>query len=225
MNNQPSSTTRVFTWIGFVIVIGLIIWGLVVANKKAATGGTSGAQSPTLTLLTPVSAADWMTGSTTAALKLVEYSDLQCPACQAYHEQVLKQLLAEEGSKFTLVYRHFPLTQHLNADPAAIAAEAAGRQGKFWEMHDMLFDTQTDWEDSKDPSPIFLGYAKTLGLDLTKFNADVSDGALRKKIEDSEAEGNKVGIYQTPTFFINGKSIDNPTSYADFKALIEKNAQ
>ncbi|MDB5259193.1 MAG: hypothetical protein JWO73_401 [Candidatus Taylorbacteria bacterium] len=221
MNNQSSTVSRIFTWIGLIVVLGLIVWGLIAANNKAVQG------RPKLTLLDPVTSADWITGSTTAPVTVVEYSDLQCPACQSYHNLVLKKLIAEEGSKFRFVYRHFPLPQHMNAYTAALAAEAAGKQGKFWEMHDKLFETQKDWEKlaTSTAAETFAGYAKTLGLDAAKFKSDESDPALFAKVASSSESGNKTGVDSTPTFFVNGTSIDNPNSYDEFKAVIEKAAQ
>ncbi|MEY2664578.1 MAG: hypothetical protein RIT04_386 [Candidatus Parcubacteria bacterium] len=216
MNSTSSITKRILTWAGFIIVIGLIIWGLVVAENKNI------AKKAAVVLRTPVSSADWITGSTTAPIAIVEYSDFQCPACEAYHP-LLKRLIAEEGTRFSFVYRHFPLPQHKNAYPSAIATEAAGKQGKFWEMHDIIFEHQRDWQDLEDPTVLFTEYAKTIGLSLEQFSADFKDtsGVLHAKAEASLKEGQKTGIQGTPTFFVNGKMIDNPRSYEALKAILE----
>jgi protein-disulfide isomerase len=173
-------------------------------------------------LRTSVSSADWITGSTTAPIVIVEYSDFQCPACSAYHP-ILKRLLTEHGNEFAFVYRHFPLPQHKNAYASAIAAEAAGKQGKFWEMHDVIFEHQADWQDLEDPTALFTEYAKTLGLSLTQFATDLkdTDGVLHAKAEASLKEGEKTGTQGTPTFFVNGKMIDNPRSYEAFTAILK----
>lgn len=220
MNNQPSTASRIATWAGLIIVVGLVIWGLIAANNKEKQG------RPQLTLLDPVTSADWVRGSTTSPVTVVEYSDFQCPACKVYHDQVLKKLIAEEGDKFRFVFRHFPLPQHDNAPVAALAAEAAGRQGKFWEMHDMIFDAQRDWESlpMAAAKASFEGFAKTLGLDAAKFKADAADPALSAKIAANVEGGRKSGVNSTPTFFVNGTGIANPNSYDEFKALIEKAA-
>ena len=210
---------RILTWAGFIIVLGLIIWGLVVANKKPINFLPAA-----LTLSTDVNTNDWVKGSTTASITIVEYSDFQCPACAAY-ETPLEELIAKKGSTFKFVYRHFPLPQHANAYPAAIAAEAAGKQGKFWEMHNLLFKNQLDWAELKDASDTFTSYAKSLNLDLAKFASDVKDPALRKKIEAQFKTGEDSRIYATPTFFLNGKSIDNPRSYDEFVTVLEKAAK
>lgn len=221
MNNTPSTAKRIVTWAGIIIVIALIIWGLVEANKKAAQG------LQPLTLTEQVTSADWIAGSSTAAITVVEYSDLECPACQAYHNSVLKRLVAEEGNKFRFVYRHFPLAQHKSAYAAALAAEAAGKQGKFWEMHDVIFEHQTEWSPTgvASSTAAFAGYAKNLGLDMAKFAADVADPAVRTKIEGSAGSAVGMGVNSTPTFFVNGKSINNPNSYEQFKAIIDSSAR
>jgi protein-disulfide isomerase len=115
----------------------------------------------------------------------------------------------------------------MNAYPAAIAAEAAGLQGneKFWAMEDLIFTNQSEWENVKDPSSIFAKYAKTIGLDEVRFAKDVKDDAIRQKISDSYRTAFKGGIAQTPTFFLNGKQIQNPTSYESFKKIIDAEIQ
>lgn len=215
MNNQTSTGQRILTWGGFIVVIGLIVWGLIVANNKSID------LAKPLTLAVPVTASDWITGSTTASLTLVEYSDFQCPACASY-ELWIEQLLKDYGSRLRFVYRHFPLPQHGNAYPSAIAAEAAGRQGRFWEMHSMLFTKQLDWQDSDKANELFTEYAKTLKLDLKKFAADMADPTLRTKIQESYVGGEKAHIYGTPTFFLNGTSIESPRTYEAFKKIIEE---
>lgn len=205
---------RFTLWILFIAVIGLIVWGIVVsASKNKATNGV---------LAVPVSAADWVTGSTTTAkMVLVEYSDLQCPACAAY-EPIVKAVIKEFPNDLAFVYRHFPLiTIHRNADYAAGAAEAAGKQGKFWEMHDLLFEKQRDWENDPDALKLFSEYAKTLGLDVELFKTDTISIETRQKINESYRGGIRAGVKGTPTFFLNGKMIQSPRSEEEFKTLIK----
>jgi protein-disulfide isomerase len=176
----------------------------------------------------PVSAQDHILGPTDAPVTMIEYSDFQCPACAQYHPYV-KRLVSEASTTLRLVYRHFPLdnirpdgqVQHPNAVPAAIAAEAASRQGKFWEMHDLLFENQNDWAELKDANPVFETYATKLGLDLAKFKADLADKTIESGIQAEKSEGIRLGIDHTPTFFINGKVIDNPQSYEQFKTIVD----
>lgn len=211
------NTKRVVFWSIFVIVIALIVWGLAVAMKKSAN--TPGG----LNLGTPaaVTDTDHVMGSADAPVTLIEYSDFQCPACEMYYPLVTK-LLSDEGSTTVrFVYRHFPLSQHANAVPASMASEAAGLQGKFWEMYDLIFANHTDWTELPDPTSVFVGYATRLGLDITKFKSDLNNPVLRSAIQANTDEGIKIGINQTPTFFVNGKAIVNPQSYEAFKAIID----
>ena len=191
--------------------IALMAW---MASKNPAAqfvGGT--VKSATST--------DWVKGAPLkdAKVTIIEYSDFQCPACGAYYPMV-KQL-GQEFKNLAIVYRHFPLTQHANARPAAQAAEAAGRQGKFWEMHDMLFENQKYWSESRVVTDIFVAYAKTLGLDMEKFKNDFNSSAAKTKIE-SDYQSGASEIDGTPTFFLNDKKIQNPQSYDEFRTIIEQ---
>ena len=154
-------------------------------------------------------------------MTLVEYSDFQCPACATYFP-VLNQLAAEYASSTRIVYRHFPLEQHKNARLAAYAAEAAATQGKFFEMHDMLFAEQTKWSELADPAPVFTSYAQTLGLNMEQFAADGASQALKDRVERDVASGKVYAVNATPTFYVNGRKIKNPGSYQEFKALIDE---
>jgi protein-disulfide isomerase len=212
---------NILTWGGFLLVIALIVWGLIDANKKAE--GITSANSP-VKLEYPVTSSDWTMGSSSAPVTLVEYGDFECPSCGAFYP-VVKQLLAEEGpSRVFFVFRHFPLPQHANAVPAAEASEAAGLQGQFWAMHDMLYANQNDWVNLPDPTSVFTGYAAKIGINTTQFLKDMkSPDAYNKVVADlKQAEQNDLDY--TPTFFINGVRIDNPTSYAAFKQLIDNAA-
>ena len=134
---------------------------------------------------------------------VVEFGDYQCPACgQAY--PITKQLLQEEDGKMTLVFRNFPLQQHQNAQIAAEAAEAANAQGKFWEMHDKLYATQTQWENSTAPLDVFAGFAKDLGLDVNRFKSDVTANKFADFIKQDQDDGTALNISGTPTFYVDG---------------------
>ncbi len=211
------NTKRIFTWGGFIVVIGLIIWGMIAAANKADK------ESANVAPVDKVISTDWVKGASTSPATLIEYSDFQCPACGAYFPLVQK-LLKEDGDKILFVSRNFPLPQHSNAIPAAQAAGAAGNQGKFWEMHEMLFSTQADWENSTDSKTIFAGYAKKLGLDMTKYSADVDSKEVMDKINADVKSGEKAGVNSTPSFYLNGKKLNNPQTYDAFKKLIDETA-
>lgn len=155
-----------------------------------------------------------------AQVALVEFSDLECPACRAA-QPVVEQVLAEYGERVNFVYRHFPLPQHGNAVVSGQAAEAAGRQGKFLEMVSILFANQTTWAASREPAAIFQGYAEGLGLDIEQFLADMEDENFKKKIEADRQDGQLSGVNSTPTFFVNGVKMAGAPSYAQLKAAID----
>lgn len=165
--------------------------------------------------------SDHTRGGKESKVVITEYSDFQCPACASYYE-VVKQIHKDFKDNLAIVYRHFPLGQHKNAEIAALSAESAGKQNKFWEMHDMIFENQKNWEEDKNAREIFIGYAEKLGLNLGQFKKDLDSKDLRDKIEANRQSGITAGIIHTPTFFLNGKEIQNPGSYQEFKNIIDQ---
>ncbi len=209
-------------WLIVIIILGLSVWGISVLVSSSGDGSSSGTATSTTSgfSLTKPRVDDWVRGNREAATVLVEYSDFQCPACGAY-APVVKRLVDELGADFAFVYRHFPLSQHRNAKAAAAAAEAAGRQGKFWEMADLIFENQKNWEEKSGADKIFAGYAKTLGLDAAKFAADFDSSEIADHVESNRSEGFKLLVNATPTFFLNGDKITKmPSNYDEFKKLI-----
>lgn len=155
----------------------------------------------------------------TGDVQVVEFGDYQCPAC-AQSNPTVEKLVEEYGDKITFVYRHFPLPGHPNARPAAEAAEAAATQGKFWEMHDLLFENQSQWMPLADPTTIFVGYAEKLGLDKEQFADDITGKVNAEVISLGQSDGYAVGVSGTPTFFVNGKR-QNQFDYDSLKSAIE----
>lgn len=192
-----------------------MIWGMIVAAQRTANKNIGSE------LAIPVTDGDWIAGNASSSVTIVEYSDFQCPACAAYYF-LIEKMLKDYGDHFRYVYRHFPLSQHQNAIPASLASEAAGRQGKFWEMYSLLFTKHDEWESSVDAKTIFAQYAKDLKLDIDKYNADIDSKELLKKILDQEDGGVRSKIDSTPTLFLNGKKISNPQSVESFKRLIDE---
>ncbi|OGZ53670.1 MAG: hypothetical protein A3B25_01335 [Candidatus Ryanbacteria bacterium RIFCSPLOWO2_01_FULL_48_26] len=208
--------------IGAVAFIGIIVAAVIFATTpKNPSANDNQAASISNVLLQSGTADAWTKGNPDAKVRLVEYSDFQCPACGAYYP-IVKQIVAEFGDRISLTYRHFPLRNvHESADLAARAAEAAGNQGKFWEMHDMLFVNQTRWTFIPGVAGSAIeGYAKSLGLDIDTFKKDLNSGDTRDKVERDYQSGVAAGVNHTPTFFINGKEIPNPRSYDEFKNAI-----
>jgi protein-disulfide isomerase len=150
-------------------------------------------------LAVPVNDQDHRLGPATASVTLVEYGDYECPYCGAAYP-VTKELWRILGEELQFVYRHFPLGQiHPHAHAAALAAEAAGAQGRFWEMHDMLFTHQ----DRLEPEDLLL-YAKAIGLDVERFANDLAMRTHEPKVRADFLGGVRSGVNGTPTFFING---------------------
>lgn len=209
--NKQSSVTRTIVILAIIVFI-LLFAGI--AFKK------SGQKNLPITNLT---SAGWTIGSDSAKINLIEYSDFQCPACRAY-EPFVKQALQDLNGAIKFTYKYFPLIQvHKNALISAKAAEAAGRQGKFWEMHDLLFEKQDEWAELSDPTNLFTNYAKSLNLNVNKFEQDLTAKEVEQKVQENLEEAINTGLNSTPSFILNGKIISPPANYQDFKALLEKN--
>jgi protein-disulfide isomerase len=146
-------------------------------------------------------------GPPTAPVKLEEFGDFECPPCGMFHP-ILKQMQEEFGDKLQVTFREFPLVPtHQHALAAASAAEAAGLQGKFWEMHHMIYDHQKDWTKEFDVRPIFEGYAKQVGVDVERYKRDVDSDAVARRIMQDGNRGHSLGVKGTPTVFINGREV------------------
>jgi protein-disulfide isomerase len=154
-------------------------------------------------------------GSATAPVSLVEFSDFECPFC-AEAAPVVHQLLATYPTQVRLAFKHYPLPMHKESPLAHEAALAAGEQGKFWEMHDLLFASQ-----DKLTHDDLIAKAKQLNLDMLRFTRDLDSHRFKPAVEADRQEGNRLGVDGTPFFFINGHAISGGVSLADFKKLID----
>ena len=199
-------------------LIILFIGGTVFAVIKLAANAP---KTNNLILASAVSASDRTQGNKDSKIILVEYADFQCPACGIYYPLV-KDINKEFGDKILFVYRNFPLSQiHQNADLAAHAAEAAGKQNKFWEMHDMIFDNQNVWSENRGARDIFIKYAENLKLDVEKFKGDIDSKEVASKVSNDYQSGIASGVNSTPTFFLQGKRLQNPSKYDEFRKIID----
>jgi protein-disulfide isomerase len=208
----------------WIIAMAAIIAGTFGVYKlaKAPAGNDFLDNNGAASVIYAVKPDDWFKGGEKASAVLIEYSDFQCPACAAY-VPVLEQLNQEFGNDLKIVFRHFPLFQiHPNAISAAQAAEAAGRQGMFWQMHDKLFINQREWEKSSQPKEIFKGYAGAIGIDGEKFIENLNSEEVSNAVKDDLEEAQKLGFTYSPTFILNGKKIQNPTSYEEFRNVISQ---
>jgi protein-disulfide isomerase len=149
-------------------------------------------------------------GERDAAVTLEEFGDFQCPPCGTL-SPLIDEIERDYHSRLRVVFREFPLPMHTHAAEAAYAAEAAGVQGRFWEMHDLLYREQAVWSKAADVKTIFNSYAGMLGLDAARFQADVQSPAIKEMVERDHREGAERGVKSTPTIFINNRMLD-PTS-------------
>ena len=202
-------------FVGTALVLAAV-WGVVkLAENSSSPSLGSGS-------IADVTSADHVLGDINAPVKIVEYADFQCPAC-AQASPMLNRLIKDYPGRVAVVYRNFPLkTIHSTAVISASAAEAASKQGKFWEMHDLLFSNQSNWANQANADQMFISYAQSLGLDTTQFKSDLYSAAVNDKIEADYKEAGRLQLDHTPTIFINGKEVNSPGSYGGYKQLVEE---
>lgn len=205
------------------LISGFVIFAVIMAALWFAwnltTKPAQQAQTENKKVSIEIADTDHSTGKENSKVVLVEFSDFQCPACKAYNPLV-KQLMEDYGKDITLVFKNFPLAQHNHAKVAAYAAEAAGKQNKFFEMGDILFDKQEEWSAQDDPTSFFVKYAQLLKLDVNKFKKDMTSDEIKKKVDNDVLAGTQAGVDATPSFFLNGVKLSNPNSYQEFSALV-----
>jgi len=172
-----------------------------------------------------LSSSGHVKGSASASATLVEFGDFQCPACKSY-EPFVRRATADFDGRLKLIFKHFPLTSiHPNAMLAARVSIAADKQGKFWEMHDWLYDEQDAWAGlpAAAAQTKMEEAAKEFGLNVDQFREDINNPETDDQILEHQDEGIAIGVASTPTFFINNKKLEsNPQDYEDFKKLIEQ---
>lgn len=203
---------------GFLAVIAVVV--LLFVGVFALSGHKSNSNSKSSSSGgTPTNHVE---GQGKSGVTLVEYGDYQCPYCEQYYP-IVKQVAAEFNDQIKFQFRNFPLVSiHQNAFAGARAAEAAAAQGKFWQMHDLLYDNQSQWAESSNPTQFFQQYAQELGLNVSQFNKDYSSNAVNNAINADMAAGNKLNIQGTPTFFLNGKQLQVTASPGSFESQIKQ---
>lgn len=211
-NKTPrnGASRRVLLWGGVAALLAVAVWLVMPSGKQGAR------------LDRPASASDYMRGYPEAKAVLVVYSDFQCSACRTY-KPLFAQLKKEFGDDLAVVFRFFPLRQAFaHADLSARVAEAAGRQGLFWPMHDLLYDKQPEWAKAADTRALFMQYAAGLGLEMQVFMADLENPAVAERIELDHQSGLASGVRGTPALFLNNAPLENIRSYADLQAAVQK---
>lgn len=202
----------------FVIILAVLVFGLVgfliVKDKgnKSNPGNTSNTQP-----------SEHKVGAGKKGVTLVEYGDFQCPSCGTFFP-IVEQVKAKYGDDITFQFRNFPLTQiHQNAMTAHRAAEASAKQNKFWEMYTILYSRQQIWSNSKNATQNMEDYASEIGINVEQFKTDFQSTEVNSIINADIAEGNKLGVNSTPSFFLNGKKVDDiePTVESFSKVIDE----
>jgi len=168
--------------------------------------------------LVPVKDSEHIRGDKNAKVTLIEYSDFECPYC-ARHNTTVEQILEEYKGQVRLVFRHFPLSFHAEAQKASEAVECAGDQGKFWEMHDAVFEANTKKQMSVEQ---WKKVAKDLGLDASAFDSCLDTGKYATKVKTDLAEGQAAGVKGTPATFVNGEMVSGAVPFDRFKTTIDK---
>lgn len=215
------------TWIIFIVVVvalfgGLVFWSqkdkVDVSNVNTDEIQTASEQNGQI--------ADHVFGNSDSKVVLIEYGDFQCPGCGSAHTRV-KAITEKYQDDLAFVFRNFPLTNlHPNARAASAAVETAGLMGKYWEMHNMVFEAQDEWSSAStsDRTDIFASYAKEIGLNEDEFLKKLDDASVEvnQKISFDQALGRSLDITGTPTFYLNGKLVnsDEISSDTDFDKLI-----
>lgn len=201
----------------FIIVVLVIVFGaiLFISKKDSTTsnsGNDSGAQTSTHTR-----------GDNKKGITLVEYGDFQCPACGGFYP-IVEQVVDKYKDDIEFQFVNFPLNQiHPNAMLAHRTAEAAGKQDKFWEMYNLLYQNQTTWTSltGAQVGSTFRSYAESLNLDMAKFDEDQKSAETNSVINADINKGKGLGVSGTPSFFLNGEKIENPKDLEGFNKLIE----
>lgn len=221
-------------WIIFAAVaIGVLSWLVVISNgskidvKNVDVNAIQSGNDQNGNI------ADHVYGKADSKVTLIEYADYQCPGCGSEHLK-LKAILETYKDKIRFVFRNFPIPSlHANAKAAAGTAEAAGLQNKYWEMHDKIYENQSAWSNlsATERTTFFADYAKELGLDVNKFNTDIASQAISDKINYDKSLGDKAAVKGTPSFYLNGTSLNgdindpnNKPTWGDdikFKAAID----
>lgn len=230
---------RILPFIIILVVLGLALgsaWYLtrtipptppVVAGQSPppATPGSSSSPAQQQPVVAGVPGAEpaHTHGPSSAPVHIEEFGDFECPPCGLFHP-ILKQMEGEFGDKIHVTFREFPLVPtHQHALAAASAAEAAGLQGKFWEMHDLIYDRQNTWKGQFDVRGVFEGYAKEIGIDVDRYNRDVGSDLVQQRIFQDGKRGHSLGVKGTPTVFMNGREVNFEDLPADkFRLVIQK---
>lgn len=215
------------SWIIFVVICVAVLGGLILISRKDKINVDAiDMTKATVASTANGNIADHVFGNKDSKVVLIEYGDFQCPACGSAYPNV-KEVTEAHKDKLAFIFRNNPLTAiHPNARAGSAAAEAAGLQGKYWQMHDVLYENQTSWSSAStdERTTLFVNYATQIGVkDIAKFKADMDSKAVNSKIDFDLALGKRVPVTGTPTLLLDGKKVES-TVWSDkekFKAAVE----
>lgn len=221
MNNKKNNNNN-NSGLPALIIAGVLLaavvggWWLYSSSKTNPVANTSNTNKPAVNqtpqstpMKSTVSGANppHFKGAPSAPVVIEEFADFQCPTCAVIHT-AMNEVTSIYGSRIKFTFRNFPLSQiHPNAYDAAVAAEAAGLQGKFWEMQNLLFQNQQKWSTAPNARALFESYAGTLGIDLEKFKEDMSGMVAKQRVDADMQRGSSLGINSTPTILINNRPV------------------
>jgi protein-disulfide isomerase len=234
MTHNIGQANKATIWfiVGFIVIVtaGAIIAGAYSSGTSSSSSSSAASSTFVATTVPAITASDWTEGNPNAKVSLIEYGDFECPACAEY-SPIVQQVVQNYSSTVRFAFRNFPLsTIHPFAGVSAQAAEAAGLEGgvaKYWAMNDLLYTKNTEWPANTALSPAqvvnkyFDGYAQSIGLDVNTFNNDINATSVAQKIQADVNSGTAAQIDHTPTFFVNLKQIQNPTSLAGFEKILD----
>jgi protein-disulfide isomerase len=200
-----------------LVIIGVVLVAAIAAiwyfsGSQTQTARTNTARKPSVNTAelyakaSPGANPPHSLGAPNAAVTIEEFADFQCGACAGMHP-VVKELRSTYGDRVRIIFRHYPLPGHDKAYEAAVATEAAGMQGKFWDMQNILFTNQQVWSRSSDFRKMLQDYAQKIGLDVDKFNADMAGSHTKNRVDFDLQRGRSLQVSSTPTFYINGRML------------------
>ena len=216
---RADERTRRYLPLGIVITVALLTisgGGLLYRSTRLPLLGLSEKSSPR-----EPGRGIHTRGPADAAVIMVEYADFQCPPCSKL-ATLIRQLEQEYRPRLRIVFRHFPLTIHKHAHEAALAAEAAAQQDRFWEMHDLLYREQDVWSAAEDARPLFHAYAGILGLNIERFKKEMMEDAAEARVHNDQHEAEELGVANTPTLFVNNRAVPpGALSLTGLRAVID----
>jgi len=198
----PVKATLIAVAVAVALVLAAIVYALV--NQSPAPPPEDGSETPSVVR----SSSHVLDDGGEGAVTVVEFLDFECEACGAFYP-IVEDLREQFAGEITYVVRYFPLPGHFNSKNAAIAAEAAAKQGRFEDMYHRLFETQAEWGEAQESrADLFRGFAEEIGLDMAAYDEAVADPATAERVELDLNEGQALGVSSTPTFFVDGEMLE-----------------